>query len=115
MVVADEDANSIRGSLGVRMAKEYKTEGGTTLVPEGRLLWTHEFSSDDHLVNARFAGSPAGSYVVKGDRPKRDRAVLGLGLTARVRKDMDLYIDYDASVSSDLFAHAVTAGLVYRW
>ena len=115
LVVADEDVNSVQGSLGVRMAKEYKTKGGTVLVPEGRLRWTHEFSSDDYLVNARFAGSPAGSYVVKGDRPDRDRLALGLGLTAKLQKNLDLFLDYDADISGDMFANAVTAGIIYRW
>ncbi|MBW1896821.1 MAG: autotransporter domain-containing protein, partial [Deltaproteobacteria bacterium] len=61
------------------------------------------------------AGSPAGSFVVKGDRPGRDRVGLGLGLTARVTEDVQLYFDYDASISSSLFAHAVTAGITYTW
>ena len=115
LVVADEDATSMQGSLGVHISKEYRTKNGPILVPEARARWIHEFSSDAHLVNARFAGSPAGSFVVMGDPPDRDSLVLGLGLTTRVGNKIYIYIDYDANISSDSFAHDVTAGITYSW
>jgi len=115
LVAADESFTSMQGSLGMRLFKDYKTEGGAILRPEARARWTHELSGDDHLLNARFAGSTATSFLVKGDRPDRHSVVLGLGLTARVRKDLTFRMDYDASISSDLVIHAATALLVFSW
>ena len=115
LVAADESFTSIQGSLGMRLFKDYKTEGGAILRPEARARWTHELSGDDHLLNARFAGSTATPFLVKGDRPDRHGVVLGLGLTARVRKDLTFRMDYDASISGNLVIHAATALLVFSW
>jgi len=115
LVAADEDFTSMQGSLGMRLFKDFKTENGGILTPEARARWTYEFSNDDHLLNARFAGATDTSFLVKGDRPDRHGVVLGLGLTARAKKDLTMRLDYDASISSDLVTHAVTGLLVFSW
>ena len=115
LLAADESLTSVQGSLGLRLFKDYKTEGGAILRPEARARWIHELSSDDHLLNARFAGSTATSFLVKGDTPDRHSVALGLGLTARIRKDLTFRMDYDASISGDLVIHVATALLVFSW
>jgi len=115
LAVDDQETTSIRSALGLRLAKEHKRESDTTLMYEARALWAHEFSDDDHMVSARFAGSTAGSFHVKGDRPDRDSAILGLGINARMKNNLSLYAQYDADLSRDHTANAIMVGLAYRW
>jgi len=115
LAVDDQETTSIRSALGLRLSKEHKRKSDTTLTYEARALWAHEFSDDDHMVSARFTGSTAGSFHVKGDRPDRDSAILGLGLNARMKNNLSLYAHYDADLSRDHTANAIMAGLAYRW
>jgi len=115
LAVDDQETTSIRSALGLRLAKEHKRESDTTLMYEARALWAHEFSDDDHMVSARFTGSTAGSFHVKGDRPDRDSAILGLGINARMKNNLSLYAHYDADLSRGHTANAIMAGLAYRW
>jgi outer membrane autotransporter protein len=113
--VDSRDATSVRGSLGARIAKTWKKGNGVALTPELRVRCAHEFSHDDHLVKARFSGSSAGSFTVKGDGPIRDSAVLGAGITGVLGEHLSLGIHYDVNLSSDQVAHAVAGGVMFRW
>ena len=115
LAITPQDITFARGSLGVLLTKEYRISGGIILKPQGRAHWIHEFSGDEHPVNAWFSESTAEAFTVKGNRPPRDSMALGLGLSAMVKKGLDLYIDYDASLSEDLVSHAFSAGLVFTW
>jgi subtilase-type serine protease len=97
------------------VAREYKTEEGVRVTPEIRGRWTHEFLNDDRMINARFVGSTAGSFRVEGDRPARNKAVLGAGLTILTKENLGLSMHYNADLGSNDTAHALTARLQYTW
>jgi fibronectin-binding autotransporter adhesin len=115
LVVGEQNIKSVKSYLGFRASKTFQTEKGGDLIPEVHLAWAHEFSNDDYLVNARFAGSTAGSFVVEGDEPSRNSLILGLRLTAKIKESLDLSVNYDADLSDDHTAHAFTFGAIYRW
>jgi uncharacterized protein with beta-barrel porin domain len=112
---ADSDnASSLMSSLGMRFTKDYKVSSGT-LTPEVSLKWGHEFINDDYVLNASFAGYPASTFTVKGDRPDRDSLGTGLALTYQTAGNVYFCLTYDGTFSGDTTEHAGTAGLRVRW
>lgn len=109
-----ETVSSYLGSLGVAMRRDYVTKAGI-LTPEIRLRWDHEFSNDDHALNASFTGYPSSAFTVSADRPDRDRFAAGLGLTFKTRANVYLGIYYDGYFSNDTSQHSGMFGLQYKW
>lgn len=112
---ADKEAvSSYLGSLGVTVRKDYVTAAGV-VSPEFRLRWEHEFSNDNHVLNASFSGYPMSAFTVRADRPDRDRLGAGLGLTLRTRSNIYLSIYYDGYFSNDTTQHSGMVGIQYKW
>jgi outer membrane autotransporter protein len=109
-----DNASSLMSSLGMRFTKDYKVSSGT-LTPEVSLKWDHEFINDDYVLNASFAGYPASTFTVKGDRPDRDSLGAGLALTYQTAANVYFCLAYDGAFSGDTTEHAGTAGIRYRW
>jgi len=115
LVVASQDISSLRSSLGLRVSQQIKPRDGITVKTEASVHCAHEFLDDDNLVNARFSGSSAGSYVVRGEKPDRNSAILELGIACTIRKNLSFSVYVDAEAGSHQRAVAATAGIEYRW
>ncbi len=113
--VKSDDYTSLVSTLGVRVRKEFATANGFRFIPEFRARWAHEFGSDDYSAKGTFANAPLARFKVKGDDPEDDAALLGLGFTAILGRNLSLYVDYDANLSSDFTEHTGALGIRYRW
>jgi len=109
-----EHASSLVGSLGVRLTKSYTAASGT-VTPEVRIRWNHEFMNDDYTLNGSFTGYPLSAFTVRGDRPDRDSASLGMGITWQAKENLYFNLSYDGSFSTDQTQHGGTMGIRYRW
>ena len=98
--VDSDHTSSFVSSMGIRLRKDIATDTAT-IIPELNARWLHEFSNDDYRLNAAFAGSPAATFTVQEDGPKRDSVALGFGLTCLTKKDLNLFVAYDATISGD--------------
>lgn len=87
----------------------------TTVTPEVRVRWFHEFSNDDYVLDAVFAGAPVSSFTIKGDKPNRDSVGFGLGVNAVTKNNVDLFLEYDGKLSGGYTEHAGSLGFRYRW
>jgi fibronectin-binding autotransporter adhesin len=114
-LTVDRDyTSSLVSSLGVKVRRNI-TAGAGILFPELRARWLHEFLNDDYVLNAAFTGAPASTFTVKGDRPNRDAVALGFGLSYMTRKNLNLFVTYDATLSGDRTEHGGSLGIKYRW
>ena len=114
LVVDSRNTGSYQSYLGLHISKAI-TMGNFVLTPDVRAKWAHEFSPDDHLINAMFSGSGSGSFTVAADRPSRETAIVGVGLTGRFNKNLSMYIQYDAELNSDYTNHTGMMGLRFSW
>jgi outer membrane autotransporter protein len=113
--VEREVCTSLCSGLGIGVSRQMTIGKDTVLTPEVHVMWAHEFSDDDHIVEARFTGAPSASFRVKGDRPERDSVIAGIGMTGHILSDLSFYVNYDADLRSDRMEHAVAAGLRFEW
>lgn len=110
-----ESTTSIQTSLGGRLARDVPVREDLVVTPELTARWVHEFGDREALLNARFAGSPTGSFTVRSDKADRDAAVLTVGLTASACSRVSGFVYYDAELRGDQTDQAVIAGVRYSW
>ncbi len=103
--------NSLRSTIGVRMARPIPLGDGIVVTPEARARWGHEFLDEQPMLDTRLISVPGGSIAVRGAGLGRDAALLGGGITAAIGTNMALFVNYDAELRDGLTSHAVTGGL----
>lgn len=106
--------SSLTGSLGVRLKKEFRMQS-SSITPEIRVRWLHEFVNDDYALDASFTGDPASTFTIRGDRAQQDSAAIGFGLSWEIGESFDLALSYDATLSGDSTEQSMTAGIRYEW
>ncbi|MEN6335058.1 MAG: autotransporter domain-containing protein [Phycisphaerales bacterium] len=112
--VESRDTDSLRGVLGVRLAREVKWSDAV-LEPQLRAAWLHEFSRDAEDLKATLIGG--GDFVTPGRDLARDGVVLGIGLNVRFSEAIFASLSYDHTQQSGDGAtdHALHAQMGIRF
>ncbi|MBL7220939.1 MAG: autotransporter domain-containing protein [Phycisphaerae bacterium] len=114
--IDSRDSHSLQTAVGMRVFYPIKLgDAKTTLVPEVRAKWLHEFLNDRD-VSARFSGGGA-AYTVDGNEVEEDSVLLGGRLSAYLSESLSLYADYELQLqdSGGQTGHTVSAGLRIAW
>jgi outer membrane autotransporter protein len=106
--------DSVRSVLGVRLAAQFGKKDGVQFIPALRAGWEHEFADRYADLNARFVGG-SGDFTVRGVELGADSGVLGAGLTVAFNKAIQGFVNYDASLNSQLNSQAISGGLSLSW
>jgi outer membrane autotransporter protein len=115
LAVDKRDTGSYRSFLGLNVNGTIKLGESAALKPELRLKWAHEFSNDDHLINAHFDSMSSSSFTVEAETLSRDTAIIGVGMNLLFNKHVAAYIQYDAELNSDYVNHTGLVGLRLAW
>jgi outer membrane lipase/esterase len=108
--VRDQEQDSLRLAVGGRLSHAFKFSWGN-LAPEFRAKYLHEFLDGSRGITSQFYGSGAGAFTVHAGERGRDSALLGAGLTATVKRNIQAYVNYDANLGSRNYnAHGVMGG-----
>jgi outer membrane autotransporter protein len=108
------DMDSVRSTLGVRLAAQFGKPDGVQFIPALRAIWEHEFADQYADVNASFVGGSSG-FDTRGVELGADTAVLGGGLTVAFNKAIQGFVNYDAQLNEQLSSSTVSGGLSIRW
>jgi len=115
LTVNERTADSYLGSFGMKVSRPFTSADNWRISPEIQMRWAHEFSNDDRVMEASFAGAPGASFVVHGDEPVKDSAIIGLGINTLFKENFNFYLNYDVNVSRDHTNHSLVGGLRYMW
>lgn len=112
LVVAADQADSLRSSLGSRFQYQWASAWGP-MTPELRASWQHEFLDKQRDVRASFVDqSLPGTFSTTTAGAGRDFGVLGTGLTARMAERTQLSLGYDFKFGEhDFSAHQISGRL----
>ncbi len=80
--IEDQSANSLRSSLGARVAYTAQISPSVTLTPEVRAEWQHEFLGYAPVLHASLDGGSGPGFDVDGDDQARNTLLAAAGLTA---------------------------------
>jgi len=115
LTTASQNTDSLQSGLGVKMSRNFETAKDFFLTPELGVKWLHEFGDTEANINARFADSPAGSFVISSDTVERDAGVFSLNLTGRKADRLNFFLSYDLALTKDQVSHAFTGGFRFNW
>lgn len=115
LTVAQQTTNALRSTFGVDLGGAVDAGWHEKLSFRVRLGWAHEFADTSRPVTAAFAGAPGFGFTVLGAAPRRDSAVLGLGLDTAVGAATSIYARYDGEVGGSSDSHVFSAGLRMTW
>ena len=107
--------NALRSSIGAKADLKLTTDDGTTVTPELRASYLHDFMDTNVTLTEAFAGAPTAGFRVSGVHPGREAALVGTGLTAGLSRNISATIGYDAAIRARELDHTVQAGLKYSW
>jgi len=112
--VGSETTDGIYSKLGVRAAKEFRSEKNPNrvLVPNMSAFWIHDFADRVELSSSFIGG---GSFTTEGLDPVRDMFNIGAGLNVYSGKNTRLFVDYTWQFSSDFTSSMVQAGIQRRF
>lgn len=106
---------TLKSMIGSRFAFPIDLESGRKMIPEARVVWTHEFADNQSSFMAALQSDPNNKFLVEGREYARDSLVLGAGVTAPVSGEASLTFDYDASINPDITTHTFSAGVRVKW
>jgi len=112
LAIADQSAESMQSSLGLRAAASWSL-AGLRLMPRASAAWWHEFKDDPYQVSASFAGYNDAPFTVQGLAPPEDYLLIGAGVSALMSEALKANLELSLATGDDYQAQAVTVGIQY--
>jgi outer membrane autotransporter protein len=117
MHVARTRANSLRASIGARLATDsFATRNGSLWTPFNHARFVGDLLDNDHIINASFSGAPiGGAFTTQGTRIGQVYGLIGQGVEVRLNSVWSLYAGAEATVGSRTLIGTGTLGAVSLW
>ena len=114
LCIADQRAESFQLGLGWRAESKLKV-GKKTVVPQLHVSYQHEFANDGRSIEARLE-SGGDTFQVTTDKPTRDFALVGTGITIGLTESVSVDAGYDAQVGqSDYVTQSVYGSMRFSF
>jgi len=111
--VGEKNPDSMRGSLGFNLDRNFPIFYDSYVEAQLRGDYTREFKTDPYAVNASFvAGGP--TFTNFSNTPNKNSFGVGLGI-AHKDSYSSVSLDYDARVASGFLAHQATVSVRFRF
>jgi len=116
LAVSQQNVNSLRASLGGRVAYTWKLSDKVSLIPEGRLFWQHEFLENSRSIASSLDGGNGPSFDYATSAPSRDAVFAAAGVSAQFGPNWTAYLYYNADFGrQDYIGHSVSTGLNFKF
>jgi outer membrane autotransporter protein len=112
--VGANEAQTLRSTLGVRLARTFTAPSGNQVTPDASLGWAHDFILDNRVINASLA-ELGGSFATNGFTGDNNSLLAGAGLTAQLTNGVVLSGRYHAEIGRSFTAHMVNLGCRYEF
>jgi uncharacterized protein with beta-barrel porin domain len=114
LIIHDSSAQSLASSVGARFATQFRA-GGMNIMPEISGAWRHEFDDDRQTFTAAFPDDPTSTFNIISSKINPDSALVEAGVTAGVTKNVEIFLNYNGLLNSDVDVHNGSAGLRATW
>lgn len=116
LAVGQQNANSIRSTLGGRIAYTWTPSPKFALIPEVRMLWQHEFLNSSQLLSSSLDGGAGRSFDYRAPAPGQDSVFAGAGVTAQIGESWNASVFYNVDFGRrDYLSHMISAGLAWKF
>ncbi len=108
--VAEQNAHSLRTTLGGRVAYTINLTDRIALIPEVRVLWQHEFLNNSRVLGATLDGGSGHDFDTSTSEPGRDSVFAGAGVSTQLGDRWNASVYYNVDFGrQDLTSHSVSA------
>jgi len=110
--VGQQNANSLRTTLGARAAYTWVVSEKIAIIPEVRMSWQHEFLMNPTGMSAALDGGSGPGFGYTTTAPARDAVFAGAGVTLQVGDRWNANVYYNADFGrSDYTGQMISGGL----
>ena len=114
--LGQQNANSLRSTLGGRIAYTWNLNQKITLIPEVRMFWQHEFLNNPRNINSALDGGNGPSFDYETSDPYRNSVFAGAGVTAQFGERWNASLFYNINFGSQTYqSNMVSAGLNFSF
>lgn len=114
--VGQQNANSIRTTLGGHIAYTWNVTENIVLIPEIRMFWQHEFLENPRNIGAALDGGAGPGFGYQTSAPDRDAVFAGAGVAARFGEDWNAFFSYNTDFGrQDYLGHSISGGLGWKF
>jgi len=114
--LGQQNANSLRSTLGGRIAYTWNVNQKIALIPEVRMFWQHEFLNNARNLNASLDGGNGAAFDFETTDPYRNSVFAGAGVTAQFGKHLSGSVFYNINFGSQTYQNnMVSAGLNFSF
>jgi outer membrane autotransporter protein len=114
--LGQQNANSLRSTLGGRVAYTWNLNQKIALIPEVRMFWQHEFLNNPRNINASLDGGSRAAFGYETTDPYRNSVFAGAGVTAQFGKNLSGSVFYNINFGSQTYQNnMVSAGLNFSF
>jgi hypothetical protein len=107
LIVASQNQESLRYSLGFNVARTYSIEQGV-LIPGIDLRLYRETKNDVHFINSRFVEDPSAVlYQLPTEAPDRNYGTLTFGLQGVFPHGVQAYANYERLFGEQHFSEGI--------
>jgi outer membrane autotransporter protein len=108
--VQANEAQTLRSTLGARLAQTFTTPNGGKITPEASIGWAHDFALDNRVINASLIAL-GGAFATNGFNADTDTLLVGAGVTAQLTNGVALSGRYQAEFGQSFASHMVNLGV----
>jgi outer membrane autotransporter protein len=114
--LGQQNANSLRTTLGGRIAYTWNLNQKISLIPEVRMFWQHEFLNNPRNISASLDGGNGAAFDFETSDPYRDSVFAGAGITAQFGERWNASLFYNINFGSQTYqSNMVSAGLNFSF
>jgi len=110
--VRANEAQTLRSTLGTRLARTFAAPAGYQITPEVQVGWAHDFALDNRVINASLS-ELGGAFATNGFNGDTDSLLVGAGVTAQLTSGLALTGRYNAEIGRSFTSHMVNLGVRY--
>jgi outer membrane autotransporter protein len=108
--VQANEAQTLRSTLGARLARTFTAPNGGRITPEVQVGWAHDFALDNRVINASLI-ELGGAFATNGFNGDTDTLLAGAGFTAQLTNGVALSGRYHAEIGRGFASHMVNLGV----
>jgi outer membrane autotransporter protein len=113
--VQDQDEDSLRTKIGVRLSHTIETNKQTRITPSIAVAYVREHLDNVSRVQSGFSAAPNNTFLIDGPELDRNRVALNAGVTAALSEHSHLNVAYSGEIAGSDDQHAVSATFRYEW
>lgn len=110
--VDQQNANSLRTSLGARLAYTWKASEKITVIPQVSMLWQHEFLQNSRNIESTLDGGAGASFGYTTTVPARDAVFAGAGVTMQIGDRWNVNANWNIDFGrNDYISNMISGGV----